>query len=134
MELAIRREFTSLTRREADIALRLGPRPTGEDVVVRRVSGARVALFCRHDRPQPQTIEQLREQSIVAGDEGMARTPTERWMTEDVRPRKLVLRSDSMLVRYHAVRSGAGIGFCPCFLPRAIRNWSVCQFGATGSS
>lgn len=112
--------FADLTRRQADVAIRFGARPSDADLVARRVAPGHVALYASeayvaaHGRPERP--EMLAAHDIVRGDESMARLGMERFVEQHADPRRTAFRSNSMLARLHAVKSGLGIGFLATFV------------------
>ncbi len=120
LDVGIASSFADLTRREADVAIRFGAKPSTPDLVVRHLTRVDVALYAsrRYVRAhgQPRSHEELAAHPIVCGDESMAAVPMERFMRRYADPAKVALRSNSMLARFAALRDGVGIGVLGCFM------------------
>lgn len=113
LELRATNELLSLTRRDADIALRATPKPPGH-LVGRPLGLIRFAvcgLRARGARPQP-----LDACDWIAPDEAMPEHPSVRWRRKHlpkVAPRHLV---DGIVGVADAVRCGLGVGVLPLFM------------------
>ena len=110
--------IASLTRREADIAMRLS-RPTDEMLVGRKVGRVRYRLFATADYlarvPEP-------ERRYVLFDDAFRELPHQVWLRsivgEDIR---VVLRSNDLPIQAAAVAAGAGVAVLPDFIGAAGR-------------
>lgn len=115
LELAASNGLTNLTRREADVAIRVADAPA-EHLVGRQVGRTALALYgsvAHLDRAAALPLEQ---QPWLGWDESMHEQLSRSWMREHVPDARFAARFDSMLVAYHAVRGGLGIAFLPCAL------------------
>ena len=124
LDLVIDSDFTNLTRRSAEVAIRAGGEPTSQDVIARSVCPIGIALYASHEylrrHPKRPELGQLAGHRIVRADEGRARLPMEK-LIEHASGATIVFRSNSMLARCVAVRDGMGVGFLPCFVADAER-------------
>ncbi len=103
----------NLTRREADMALRLA-RPRDSGVVARKVGEFGCAPYGRaEDGPG------FAGRRWVAYDDGLAHLPEARWAARMRGDAPVVLRSSHVLALLEAVRAGHGIGMLPCWLADA---------------
>jgi len=116
LELTAANHLTNLTRREADVAIRVTRAPA-EHLVGRKVGTVVFALYA--------SIGYLRERADLAAldqhqwlgwDESLAELGAARWMRENVPNAHTVARFDSVLIAYHAAREGFGVCFLPCAL------------------
>ena len=132
-----------LSRREADIALRLA-RPTSGDLVVREAGRTQLAVLGHRDRvvglPSPAGPAEL---PWCAWEESVAPSPDVVWVNRHVPPEMVVFRSTHMDVLLRAVAAGAGVGLLPrelmeayptlvevpvtVPLPPSIPMWLVCH-------
>jgi DNA-binding transcriptional LysR family regulator len=113
LEVVIANEFFTLTRRDADVAMR----PAGEapDALVgRRMAEIASTLYAapaylagRPDLSDPSAHDWL------APDETLGHLGSARWLRAEVR---IVCRSNSLLALAAAARAGMGIAPLPCFL------------------
>lgn len=108
--------LTNLTRREADVAIRVTERPA-EHLVGRRVGSTALSLFGAAEliagwRPELGLgkLPWLGWDDRIAGFGGSA------FMQQHVPEARIVARFDSVLVAYHAVREKLGVCFLPCAL------------------
>jgi DNA-binding transcriptional LysR family regulator len=120
LEVLVGPERRSLTRREADVALRPGAAPAEQGVIARRVCTVAVALYVSRGYlttyGRPRAPSDLAGHRLVAGNaalEHVAFTQALRRRTPDAR---VVLQSDSVLVQLDAGRMGMGIAALPCYL------------------
>lgn len=118
IELECSNRYVSLTRREADIALRLA-RPREENVVTRRLADIPLALYASHAyleaRGTPSDAEHsLREHSILMFADERAFRVENAWLESRLDGAQVALRSDSVSALYAATLVGAGIGLLPC--------------------
>lgn len=115
LEVVISNQLQSLSRREADIAIRptLSPPDT---LVGRKLSDICLAIYGQKKRwqttPVPLDPTSLDGESWIGPDTHMGDATLEKWMMGKSTGYKL----DSMLGIQLAVRQGAGIAVLPCYL------------------
>ena len=115
LELLATNELVSLTRRDADLALRATPKPP-EHLVGRPLGPIRFVVCTRKGR-RPRTP--LADCDWIAPDEAMPEHPSVRWRRRQlpkVVPRHLV---DGIVGVVDAVRAGLGVGIVPLFMLQA---------------
>jgi DNA-binding transcriptional LysR family regulator len=114
IQLAVNNVFSSLTRREADVAVR-GTLQPPENLVGRRVGAIQTALYVSRGlaaaRGRRKRLDDLR---FVAPDESLAHLAQARWLAREVPPARIAMRVDSLLGMVEAVRGGAGAGLLLC--------------------
>jgi DNA-binding transcriptional LysR family regulator len=119
LEVVTDNRFFSLTKREADLAIRPSKRPD-ENLVARRLTGIAVALYgSPHylaSQGPPRSLDDLRRHRIVRGDESLAHLPHEELLDRVVGADQVVLRTNNLLNQLAAARAGMGLTFAPCFL------------------
>ncbi len=119
VEVATANVIVSLTRREADVALRAVVRPDGA-MVGRRLSGIAFAIYASPalaDGGGPlRGPADLDGRPVIAPDEGMAHLAGSRWLAEHAAGADVVHRANSFLLRAAAAREGLGYALLPCFL------------------
>lgn len=112
LELVVDNSAVDLSRREADLALRMF-RPVQLDLVAKRVGTVEVGLFASRDYlarcglPNGPDID-LERHTLIGFDQAVFWRSAVRKM--GLQPEQFAFRSDSMLVQLEAVRSGVGIG------------------------
>jgi DNA-binding transcriptional LysR family regulator len=118
IELECSHRSVSLTRREADIALRLS-RPHEENVITRRLAPIPVALYAAPSYLSARGTPADAERSL-AGHELVLFAATRAFRVENAwfEPRiagaKVALRSDSVSAIFAAALAGTGIALLPC--------------------
>ena len=115
VELVTDNAFLSLTRRDADIALR--PAATApEGLVARRLGDVGTAVYASDaylaDRAasDPGTLDWL------APDDSLSHLGSARWIAAQVAPERIVLRASSLTALRAAARAGIGVAPLPCFI------------------
>ncbi|MEM9190338.1 MAG: LysR family transcriptional regulator [Myxococcota bacterium] len=113
-------ERVSLTRREADVVLRLSNAPP-EHLMGRRVGTVQFAVYAsRKLVARVGKRAPLGEYPWIGWDGGPNRRWFEGWLAKNAPDATVVLRmSDRSLLMTHAVRSGIGAQILPCFLADA---------------
>lgn len=113
IEIVISNRASSLSKREADIALRMF-RPTQPDLVARRLPDLELGLFAHRDylarHGEPRDLDAFKRHSLIGFDEGLdfidgAAQLGYRFVRGD-----FAVRTDHMLAQLHLLRAGAGIG------------------------
>jgi len=117
VELLVSPRTADLTRREADLAVRL-VRPEGADLVARSLGAMKYGFFAT-----PRYLEQHGEldlaaprgHSFIEPIAEIAESPEGRFMREVIFPRggRASLRTSNMLVMAHAAGAGIGIAILP---------------------
>ncbi|MBI5615791.1 MAG: LysR family transcriptional regulator [Gammaproteobacteria bacterium] len=103
-------ENLNVSRREADIAIRLARPPAG-DFLIRKLAECGFATY----GPAREDVH-ARPGDWVAYLEDLAHTPEMRWLDSQLRGGRIRLRSNSLGVLAQAVANGIGCGILPCFI------------------
>jgi DNA-binding transcriptional LysR family regulator len=111
VELVTDHAFFTLTRRDADIALR--PAATApEGLVARRLAVIATAVYARPDA----SAGVLSAMDWVAPDESLAHLGAARWMAAQVPGERITLRASTLTALRVAARAGIGAAALPCFM------------------
>jgi DNA-binding transcriptional LysR family regulator len=120
LQVTINNSFLNLTQREADVAVRPAVKAP-ENLVGRPVGAVQTAVYASETY-----LRELAERGIeptdwtkhdwVAPDEGLSHLAQARWVSNNVPGERVVLRVDSLVAMFDAVRHGAGMGMLLCFL------------------
>ena len=116
LEVVVSNALFSLSRREADVAIR------PSSVLPEALSGRKIgiiaqAVYGNRDQVARMTdISDLRSAAWVGPDETMAYRPLERWMRERGVACAIRYRVNTVLGMVAAVRDGAGLAALPCYL------------------
>jgi DNA-binding transcriptional LysR family regulator len=113
LELHAGNELMSLTRRDADLALRATTQPP-DHLIARHLGAIRfVACTVRTAGRRPRTLEQ---QDWIAPDEAMPDHPSVRWRRKHL-PRVVPRhRVDGIVAVVDAIKAGLGVGIVPEFM------------------
>lgn len=108
----------SLSRREADIALRLARPQTlrkaaasGEDTLTRKAADLGFAVYAAGSAGLPEDPDA----AWVGYDESLAHLPESLWLARNAPGDRVVLRCNSLTALTEAVALGIGHGLLPCY-------------------
>lgn len=111
LEVVVDNSASDLSRREADLAVRMF-RPEQLDLVARRLGPLAIGLYAHArylaERGEPQGLDDLAGHTLIGFDRDTFWLAAIREM--GLRSEQFALRTDSMLVQTEAVLAGAGIG------------------------
>ncbi|MBS0536534.1 MAG: LysR family transcriptional regulator [Proteobacteria bacterium] len=102
----------SLSRREADVAVRL-VRPKEASSVARRIGIMHFALYAHRAYAQLDTPGRW---EFIAFDQSYADMPQQRWLMDIAGKRPVACELNHISEHLIAVRAGAGVAGLPCFL------------------
>ena len=102
----------SLSRREADIALRL-VRPEEVTSVVRKLGCMPFELYASSDYPQ---LHNPSAWEFIAYEAGLADIPQQKWLMSIARGRPIACEISDINGHLAATQAGAGVSGLPCFL------------------
>lgn len=115
LEVVISNQLQSLSRREADIAIRPTRKPP-ETLVGRQIMEITQAIYGQKSlwekTSRPVAVASLAAEGWVGPDVHLGDTSLEKWM----QGKTSAYRLDSMLGMQSAVRQGAGIAVLPCYI------------------
>lgn len=108
--------FLSLSRRDADVALR----PTADPdvtLVGRRVAEVATAVYASHGYLELAGVgTPLQEQRWIAPDDSLAHLASARWLRREFPGVDPVVQCNSVAAMHAIARGGAGLAPLPCFL------------------
>lgn len=105
----------SLSRREADIAIRLS-RPVDEELVVRKLGVVGFSLYAARDY---RAAHASKDMCFIAYDTAMDGSPQQDWNYLQSGGTPVIMRSNDLMVQAAAARAGLGIAALPDFLAGA---------------
>ena len=119
LELAAANAVVDLTRREADLALRL-VRPERGELVIQRLATFELGLVC-----SPGLEARVRQGPLGAlpwldWDQGSGHMPEARWLREHVPQAQVVLRASELLTLLRAAQLGLGVVLAAPTLAQAM--------------
>lgn len=104
----------SLTRREADLALRL-QRPEDDGLVARRIGAMGYGLYATRDYLDGRDEA---DWEFIGYDDSMDHVPQQRWLRQVAGRRPFVFRANDLMSLRAAAAAGVGIAAIPHFLGR----------------
>lgn len=112
IEIVITNRVSSLSKRDADIALRMF-RPTQPDLVARRLPDLDVGFFAHKNyvakHGAPTNFEEFMNHAVIGFDEGMDFINGARAFGYELKREDFPLRTDHLLAQLGLMRAGAGI-------------------------
>jgi DNA-binding transcriptional LysR family regulator len=114
LEVAVDQRTFDLTRREADLALRLG-RPRDAGLVMRKLSDIAYRLYASPAYLGRRRAVDLASDAFVRFDESLASVPQERWLAKLAPGARIAFRCNSTAALLAAASAGVGVAVLPCF-------------------
>ena len=114
----------SLSRQEADLAIRLS-RPQEGSSVARRLGAMRFGLYAARDY---QALAEPGGWEFVAYGPVLDHLPQQQWLRVVAGERPIVFEAGDLASQHAAVRSGVGVAALPCFL--AARDTELVRLAA----
>ena len=115
VEVVTSNAFFTLTRRDADIALR--PALTAPDgLVARRLSGIATAVYATPAYAEPRRNRDPLSFDWLAPDESLAHIGSAHWITNHIESERIVSRASSLTALLATASAGMGVAPLPCFL------------------
>ena len=135
VELNISLSRANLSRREADLALRMvEPDDGAGDYVATRIGSVDFGMYCaRHVVPgkDGEHADAWRSMDYVSWDDSWSELPMARWLQARFGGKLPALTCNSLLAQYAAVRAGLGVGMLPRFI--GDRDASLCRLDDGGN-
>jgi DNA-binding transcriptional LysR family regulator len=116
LEIAVSNQVFSLSKREADVAIRPSASPP-ETLVGRRIAPIAQAIYAHREFvPGEAGDVDIHALEWVGPDEGMAYRALERWMAGEGVNANCRYCVDTVAGMFAAARDGAGLAVLPCYL------------------
>ena len=116
VELIISNAFFTLSRRDADVALRPATQ-VPEHLVGRRLSALATALYgTSAELKALRRGADVRTLSWVAPDESLSHLASARWIAREVAPERVSFRASTLMGLAMAAEQGLGVAALPCCL------------------
>jgi DNA-binding transcriptional LysR family regulator len=122
VEIKISLQRANLSRREADLALRVSEPimdSASADYIASRVSTLDFGAYCaagmlsKKDAAKPSAWKTL---DYISWDESWTDLPMSKWLGENFADKPAALVCNSVQAQYAAMKSGLGVGVLPCFV------------------
>ena len=116
LDVIVDNRFLSLSKRDADVAIRPSAAPP-DTLVGRRVSAIATAVYgARAYLKTAPPIDDLDAHGWIAPDDSLAELPSARWLRARLKQAQLVFRTNTLMGMLAAARAGLGLAALPCFL------------------
>ena len=116
LELVVSNDVFSLSKREADIAVRPAHKPD-ESLVGRRIGTiAQAPYMAKTLATQVDNTEALASIDWIGPDESMTYPAYDRWLEQDDLVERCRIRVNSVYGMLSAARAGLGVSVLPCYL------------------
>jgi len=109
LQIVVNNAFLSLTKREADVAIRPTSRPA-ENLVGRKVGRIQTALYASKSYWKNNAKKALDEQAWVVPDDSLSHLAQAQWAAMHVPAHRIAASADTLLGMVSAVRAGLGVG------------------------
>jgi DNA-binding transcriptional LysR family regulator len=114
LEVVVSTAFLTLTRRDADVAVRPSADP-GDALVGRRVGTIAYAIYGLPRWFSRAAADVSADADWVGFEESLAHLSAARWMETHVAPERIVQRANALSAILAGVRAGLGVAPLPCF-------------------
>lgn len=116
IEILVSRDVLNLTKRDADLAIRMTKKPL-ETLVGRRISRVAVAVYgAKKYLNNHHNLSHLNQHNWIITDEGTIDSATVRWLKQNVPDLKCQYRFNTCMGILAGVQEDLGLGLLPCYL------------------
>ncbi|WXA86739.1 LysR family transcriptional regulator [Pendulispora rubella] len=117
LELTTSNAVLSLSKRDADVAIRPSGRPPeNANLVGRRIAEIAFALYAAPSYLAEHRTRDLTRHLWIAPDDSLAQTAVAEWMASELPHAPVALRADSFVAMRTAAAAGLGVVALPCYL------------------
>lgn len=124
-ELIVHERNLDLARGEADIAIRFGPRPTEEALIIRHLFDLEESVYVQRDfvvrLGKPASHAELARFPLVGFSADMP-SPIMAWYAQVAPDAEIVHRSNTLSGLIAAARSGLGASVMPCLIGDSVKD------------
>jgi DNA-binding transcriptional LysR family regulator len=120
LELISGQSSLNLLKREADLALRTGAKPTQGSLVAKRVGGVTLGLFASaaylKRRPLGRSYKFFEGHELIGFDGEMMQSSAGKWIVDNAGAARIVMRVSNLLLAAEAAVAGWGIALLPSWV------------------
>ena len=116
LEVVVENRFLSLSKRDADVAIRATDKPP-PTLVGRRICGVATAVYGASDYvATPSSVRDPSAHPWIAPDDSLDQLASARWLRKTLGAVRPVLRTNNLMGLLAAAKAGMGLAALPCFL------------------
>jgi DNA-binding transcriptional LysR family regulator len=115
VELAVSASVANLSRREADVAIRVSADPP-DTLIGRRIAPVAMAIYQARDARTLAAEGAWEAGRWIAPSDGLSDTAIAAWMRKRLPHAEVVLEADSLVSMARAAAAGIGLAALPCYL------------------
>lgn len=119
LELATATQAANLSKRDADIAVRVGAKPPAH-LVGRRVARVAYAIYAAPSYDAKHARSELSRYDWLLPDDSLSGTTVARWADKTLKGARVRLRADTFTALANASAQGIGLVALPCFFADAV--------------
>lgn len=115
LELVVANRFFTLSRRDADVAIRPSV-DVPDDVIAHRIAVVATALYAAPAYLAAHAGRTLAEHAWIGPDDSLSHLGSARWLHTHIAPERVACRANSLVALQSAARAGLGVAPLPCYL------------------
>jgi DNA-binding transcriptional LysR family regulator len=115
MDLIITSDALRLSRREADVAVRVTRKPP-DNLIGRRICKFRFAMYASRRYMEKNRHTALEDHKWILTDDGFDQLPPALWKKKEHGSAQIVFSSNNAIATINAAKQGLGVAPLPCFL------------------
>jgi DNA-binding transcriptional LysR family regulator len=115
LEIVVANAFFTLSRRDADVAIRPSV-DAPDDLIAHRVATVATAPYAARRYLGAHRRRALEDHDWIGPDDSLAHLGSARWLRQNVAPERVGYRASSLLALQAAARAGIGVAPLPCYL------------------
>ena len=115
IDLAMSASMANLTRRDADVAIRISNDPP-DNLVGRRICPVGLAVYRARGGDEHLRDRDLPAHRWIGPSDALAGTHVAAWMRDQIEEASVILRVDSLVGMAEAAAAGIGLAALPCYL------------------
>ena len=115
LDVSVGTEIANLSKREADVAIRVSASPP-DLLIGRRISSVAMAIYRARGRAPLAEVAELLGRKWVMLSDGFEDTAVGRWMRSNIAEERVALQTDNFVGAMHAAAAGIGLVALPTYL------------------
>jgi DNA-binding transcriptional LysR family regulator len=115
LEIVVANAFFTLSRRDADVAIRPSAE-VPEHLIAHRTAAVATAPYAARGYLAAQRRRALEDHDWIGPDESLGHLGSARWLRERVAPERIRYRANSLVAMQAAAREGIGVAPLPCYV------------------